>query len=95
MSDNTNKQQLTETDQEPRVWVKSFGHKDPGRPLFQAQRIRDALLEFSTNPSIGMACVMIPGKASADIPSWRDISIIMGARSRNGRPPDLVVYNPK
>jgi hypothetical protein len=76
MEDDKSPRRRKNSAKRPLVWVKSFNGRDKGRPLRNKQKIVGAIKDLSDNPSIGLVCPMIPGRAPDQIPRSADISLI-------------------
>jgi hypothetical protein len=76
MEDDKSPRRRRNSGKRPLVWVKSFNGRDKGRPLRNKQEIGDAIDVISRDPSIGLVCPMIPGRAPDQIPQFADISVI-------------------
>jgi hypothetical protein len=76
MGDHEEARQYQKTEARPRVWIASFDVNSAGRALYYPQSIFEAVQELEADPSVGLACPMIPGKAAKDIIYSEDISAI-------------------
>lgn len=63
-------------DNVPRVWVFTLNYQVPGRPLYRAQSIGEAIEYLMRDPSVGIVLPFIPGMAYKDVQQSEDISTI-------------------
>jgi hypothetical protein len=76
MDNDTQSQCYKSVETDPLVWVHSFDRRDCGRALSKKQTILDAMKKLRSDPSIGAASPIIPGKASNQINDFEDIGTI-------------------